>query len=130
MSPTYIQDLVKEKVSLNDFRNKKQVEIPQVSSKRYGMKSLPFEEAHVWNSVPNKVRLAENYKRFRILLQTLDGVNFIFVFPFPGLIPVVGLMEFLYFAFQQGPDLGSPVVFCLSHIRFPAPTTLRKCTVY
>ena len=68
LSPSYIQDLVKEKVSHYDFRNKKQAEIPQVNSFR-------FEAAQVWNSLPNEVRLAENYKQFRRLLQTLDGVN-------------------------------------------------------
>ena len=34
ISPTYIQDLVKEKISNYNFRNKKQVEIPKVNSKR------------------------------------------------------------------------------------------------
>ena len=53
ISPTYIQDLVKEKISNYNFRNKKQVEIPKVNSKRYGMKSFRFEAAQVWNSLPN-----------------------------------------------------------------------------
>ena len=42
LSPSYIQDLVKEKVSHYDFGNKKQAKIPQVNSKRYGMKSFRF----------------------------------------------------------------------------------------
>ena len=37
-------------------------------------------------------------------------------------------MDFLYFDLQLDPLLGSHVVFCLSHIRYPAPTILRKCT--
>ena len=53
ISPTYIQDLVKEKISNYNFRNKKQVEIPKVNSKRYGMKSFWFEAAQVLNSLPN-----------------------------------------------------------------------------
>ena len=75
LSPSYIQYLVKEKVSHYDFRNKKHAEIPQVNSKRYGMKSFRFEAAHVWNSLPNEIRLAENYKQFKRLLQAWDGVN-------------------------------------------------------
>ena len=75
LSPSYIQDLVEEKVSHYDFRNKKQAEIPQVNSKRYGMKSFRFEAAQVWNSLPNEIRLAENYKQFKRLLQAWDGVN-------------------------------------------------------
>ena len=47
LSPSYIQDLVNEKVSHYNFRNKKRVEIPQVNSKRYGMKSFRFEAAQV-----------------------------------------------------------------------------------
>ena len=76
LSPSYIQYLVKEKVSLYDFRNKKQVEIPRVNSKRYGMNSFRFEAAQAWNNLPNEVRLAENYKQFKRLLQAWDGVNF------------------------------------------------------
>ena len=75
LSPSYIQDLVKENVSHYDFRTMKQVEIPKVNSKRYDMKSFRFEAAQMRNSLPNEVRLAENYKQFRRLLQTWDGVN-------------------------------------------------------
>ena len=45
LSPSYIQDLVNEKVSHYNFRNKKQVEIPQVNSKRSDMMSFRFEAA-------------------------------------------------------------------------------------
>ena len=45
LPPSYLQDLVKEKVSLYDYRNKRQVEIPQVNPKRYGMNSFRFEAA-------------------------------------------------------------------------------------
>ena len=76
LSPSYIQDLVKEKVSHYNFRNKKQVEIPQVNSKRYGMKSFRFEAAQVWNSLPNEFRMAENHQQFRRLLRTWDGMNY------------------------------------------------------
>ena len=75
LSPSYIQDLVKEKDSHYDFINKKQAEIPQVNSKRYGMKSFRFEAAQVWNSLPNEIRLAENYKQFKRLLHAWYGVN-------------------------------------------------------
>ena len=75
LSQPYIQDLVNEKVSHYNFRNKKQVEIPQVNSKRYGMKSFWFEAAQVWNSLPNEFRMAENYHQFRRLLRTWDGMN-------------------------------------------------------
>ena len=75
ISPTYIQDLVKEKISNYNFRNKKQVEIPKVNSKRYGMKSFRFEAAQVWNSLPNEMRLAENFNQFKRLLRTWDGMD-------------------------------------------------------
>ena len=52
LSPSYIQDLVNEKVSRYNFRNKKQVEIPQVNSKRYGMKSFRFEAARCGTASP------------------------------------------------------------------------------
>ena len=76
LSPSYIQNLVNEKQKSHyNFRNKKQVEIPQVNSKRYGMKSFRFEAAQVWNSLPNEFRMAEIYQQFRRRLQTWDGMN-------------------------------------------------------
>ena len=75
LSPSYIQDLVKERVSHYDFRNKKQAENPQVNSKRYGMQSFRFEAAQVWNSLPNEIRLAKKFKQFKRLLQAWDGMN-------------------------------------------------------
>ena len=39
LSPSYIQDLVNEKVSIYNLRNKKKVDVPQVNTTRYGMKS-------------------------------------------------------------------------------------------
>ena len=60
ISPTYVQDLAKEKISNYNFRNKKHVEIPKVNSKRYDMKFFRYEAAQVWNSLPSEMRLAEN----------------------------------------------------------------------
>ena len=46
-----------------------------MNSKKYGMKPFRFEAAQVWNSLPNEIKLAENYKQFKRLLQAWDGVN-------------------------------------------------------
>ena len=54
LSPSYIQDLVKEKVSHYDLRNKRQVEIPQVNSKRYGIKSSGLRQPRCGTAYPMK----------------------------------------------------------------------------
>ena len=67
------------------------------------MKSFRFEAAQVWNSLPNEVRLAENYKQFRRLLKTWDGVNFKFLFSH-SLFDTCGWRDgFLVFRISTGP---------------------------
>ena len=51
ISLSYLQDLISEKVSNYNIRNKKQVQVPQVNSERYGKKSFRFEATQVWNSL-------------------------------------------------------------------------------
>ena len=54
---------------------KKQVDVPKVNTKRYRMKVFRVEAAQVWNSLPNELRLAENYAQFRRLLHSLDDIS-------------------------------------------------------
>ena len=73
MSPGYINDLVKIKTSVYDFRDQKKADVPRVNSTRYGLRSFRSEAARVWNSLPNEVRLAESYPQFRRLIRAWEG---------------------------------------------------------
>ena len=76
MSPGYINDLVKIKTTVYDFRDQKKADVPRVNSTRYGLRSFRSEAARVWNSLPNEVRLAESYPQFRRLIRAWEGPGF------------------------------------------------------
>ena len=73
------------------------------------MKSFRFEAAQVWNSLPNEVRLAENYKQFRRLLQTWDGVN---------CRCTVALVDFWFFSLSLSEFLCSAFVLSVFFFKF------------
>ena len=54
-------------------RRQKQVQVPQVNTTRYGLKSFRYEATRIWNSLPNDIRTAESFKDFQRLLQVWDG---------------------------------------------------------
>ena len=60
MSLDYMNDLVKIKTSIYDFREELKADVPRVNT-RYGLRSFRSEAARVWNSLPNEVRLVESY---------------------------------------------------------------------
>ena len=73
LSPEYIRDIVKYKCSNYNFRYENMAEIPTVRTTRYGKNSFRFESARVWNSLPNEMRKAENFKEFKRLIRTWTG---------------------------------------------------------
>ena len=60
MSPDKINDLVKIKTSIYDFREEMKADVPRVNT-RYGLRPFRSEVARVRNSLPNAVRLVESY---------------------------------------------------------------------
>ena len=64
MSPDYINDLVKIKISNYDFREERKAYFPRVNATRYGLRSLRSEAVRIWNSLLNEVRLVEAYPQF------------------------------------------------------------------
>ena len=73
ISPPYLHDLVKLKQSSYSFRYNNMVDVPNIKTDRYGRKSFKFEAAQVWNSLPNNIRVAEEYKDFARLIRTWCG---------------------------------------------------------
>ena len=73
IAPPYIKDLINIKHTNYNFRREKQASIPTVNSTRFGIRSFRYGAAHVWNSLPNNIRLAESYPQFRRLLHAWEG---------------------------------------------------------
>ena len=73
IAPEYIRDLVKLKDNKYNFRYENMLQLPTVRTSRYGKNSFRFETARVWNSLPNEIRCANNFKEFKRLVHTLTG---------------------------------------------------------
>ena len=73
IAPEYIRDLVKLKDNKYNFRYENMLQLPTVRTSRYGKNSFRFEAARVWNSLPNEIRCANNFKEFKRLVHTWTG---------------------------------------------------------
>jgi hypothetical protein len=74
-SPFYIQNLVNFKEQTYNFRREMQAHQPNVTTTKYGLKSFCYEAPRIWiwNSLPNEIRQADNYRLFVRLLQTWEN---------------------------------------------------------
>ena len=72
-APFYLHDLLSFKYNSYNSRRQKQVQVPQVNTTRYGLKSFRYEATRIWNSLPNDIRTAESFKDFQRLLQMWEG---------------------------------------------------------
>ena len=81
------------------------------------MKSFRFEAAQVWNSLPNEIRLAENFNQFKRLLRTWDGMT---VSVLPVLVDF-DLFNFCSFYFFFSTLFNFPVVFLYYSLLHPSP---------
>ena len=60
--------------------------VQRVNQTRYGLRSIQYEGAKIWNHLPNSIKSAENLDDFKRLIKTWEGpscnCNFCkFVFP-------------------------------------------------
>ena len=75
LSPNFINDLLNYKQSNYSFRYRNTAEVPSFRTVAYGKRSFQFEAAQVWNSLPNNLRVVDNFKEFNRLLKTWTGPN-------------------------------------------------------
>lgn len=63
-------DLVELRKSNYNLRGDKILTLPKVNTTKYGLKSVRYEGANLWNKLPNEYRKADSYKLFK--KQILD----------------------------------------------------------
>ena len=49
-----------------------EVVLPKVNTTKYGLKSLRYEGANLWNKLPNEYRKADSYKLFKKQISDTD----------------------------------------------------------
>ena len=65
-----LRDLAEPRKSNYNLRGDKILTLPKVNTTKYGLKSVRYEEANLWNKLPNEYRKADSYKLFK--KQILD----------------------------------------------------------
>ena len=73
LSPPYVTDLVNFKSSNYSSKYQNTAEVPMIRTVSYGKQSFKYDAARVWNSLPNDIRITENYGEFVRLIRTWDG---------------------------------------------------------
>ena len=74
-TPVYLHDLVTIKKSSYSFRYNNTVNIPRVNTTRYGLHSLRYGAAKLWNELPNDLREGTSLNNFKNLISKWDGCS-------------------------------------------------------
>ena len=69
ISPYYLQSLFSVKESKHSLRSKMNLNVPAVNTTKYGLKSISYSCAKMWNSLSNNMKCAESLKEFKSLLS-------------------------------------------------------------
>ena len=72
-SPLYLQDIISFKNSNYSFRKENSVNIPQVRTTHYGLHSLRYAGATLWNELPDNIRAEANLNQFKSLINNWNG---------------------------------------------------------
>ena len=72
-TPVYLHDLVTIKKSSYSFRYNNTVNIPRVNTTRYGLHSLRYGAAKLWNELPNDLREGISLNNSKNLISKWDG---------------------------------------------------------
>ena len=62
--PESLKELLNLRQSKYSLRGKYILQIPKVNTTTYGLKSWRYQAVKLWNSLPDTVRAAENYRMF------------------------------------------------------------------
>jgi hypothetical protein len=72
-SPAYLNDIVSFKHISYSFRWQQTVEIPQVRTTNFGLHSLRYAGATLWNELPDGIRVQKNLNQFKSLINNWNG---------------------------------------------------------
>ena len=72
-TPIYLSDLLTYKSNSYSFRYTNTIEIPQVRTSTYGVRSYRSTAAKIWNSLPQKFREITSAEQFRSQIGTWSG---------------------------------------------------------
>ena len=68
LAPSYLRDLFEFRNELTTTRSKNYIIQPKVRTTRYGLNSLRYDGARIWNGVNNEIKI-DDYNDFKHLLK-------------------------------------------------------------
>ena len=71
--PVYLHDIINFKSSNYSFRKQHTVEVPRVRTTHYGLHSLRYAGAALWNELPDVIRAQSNINQFKSLINNWNG---------------------------------------------------------
>ena len=73
MSPGYIKDLFDVKITPYEFRREDILIQPRVNTTTYGLKSVRYQGAKLWNSLPNEIKSCPDLGSFKKSISNWSG---------------------------------------------------------
>ena len=73
MSPSYLDGLFKVRDVQYNFRDSSRLEQPRVRTSTYGIKSLRYYGAKIWNNLPTDIKSACSLNEFKGMLNKWSG---------------------------------------------------------
>ena len=73
LNPPYIQDIYKTTVTNRRLRRQNNLHMPRVNSTTYGLNSLAYQGANIWNGLTQDLQSAISLNSFKRLLGTWTG---------------------------------------------------------
>lgn len=72
-TPVYLHELITKKENSYCFRYKNMMNIPRVNTTRYGLHSMRYAAAKLWNNLPNEFREDMGLNQFKSLISKWEG---------------------------------------------------------
>ena len=73
LNPQYMKQLFQLNESRYSSRRPLDLIVPRVNQTRFGLRSIRYEGAKIWNHLPNSIKSAENLDAFKRLIKTWAG---------------------------------------------------------
>ena len=74
MSPPVLSNLVRlRENTVYNFRYNNILQVPRVSTSKFGKKSFSYAAAVLWNSFPDEFRKVSNFNQFKALISNWNG---------------------------------------------------------
>ena len=73
LNPTFMYDLFNIKESVYNLRGSRMLKLPAFNTIKYGKKSFTYHGCHLWNALPDNIKLCDNVSNFKRLIKLWAG---------------------------------------------------------